>query len=286
MKHILSIVVGLLALTCSGQTDNNGKPVFNSIPIGEDSVGGCKILANYYTLHNNIDNKTTSVYLSDKPSLDEVARAATNLPSDNFILVRDNQIVRLILVNNYPDKWILVSAADGSGSKQYRNPLKGDIPENRANELIKAGYDPSATISDGKLHFNGKKYTITPNREIKAAIIDLIKKEHFDTVASSGTKIPTKEELHKMILEQTKEGGKLDFFTPVKGHEMDGVQVKPGLIATRIEIALYKWGRACFDLGVVDADEADAIFADFKGRPLNMREKEGIKLGFEKGLER
>ena len=286
MKFLLSLLTTLLTLSCFSQTDHNGNPVFNSIPMGEDSLNGCQLLANYYTLQNNIDNKTTAVYISDKPSIDEVTKAATNLPADFFILVKNGQVVKLILINSYPKKWILVSTPGEAEPKKYKNPLGGDIPENRANELIKAGYDATATISDGKLSFNGKRYTITTNQEIKAAILDLIRKEHFDTAEASGVKILGKDELHAKILQETKQGGKLDFFTPIKGHEMDGIQIKPGLIDTRIGIALYQWGKANYDLGVATLDEAYAIFAEFKGRPLNIREKGYIKLGFEKGLEK
>jgi hypothetical protein len=286
VKQTLTFIAILLRLISFAQTDHNGNPVLNSLPMGEDSVGGCKLLANYYPLRNNIDNKTTSVYISDSPDIDQTAKAATQLPADFFILTRNNHIIKLILINNYPEKWILVSTPGESAPRRFRNPLKGDIGENRANELLRGHYDPSAAISDGNLSFNGKRYTITSNEEIRSAVITLIQKEHFDTDSSSSVVLPTRDELHKMILEQTREGGQLDFFTPIKGHEMEGIQIKPGLIDTRIGIALYQWGRACFDLGVVDVNEADAIFADFKGRPLNIREKSYIKLGFEKGLEK
>jgi hypothetical protein len=66
---------------------------------------------------------------------------------------------------------------------------------------------------------------------------------------------------------------------------MDGIQIKPGLFDTRIGIALYKWGKANRDLGIATLDDAYAIFSKFKDRDLNIREKEYIKLGFEKGLE-
>jgi hypothetical protein len=286
MKQALAFIAILLPLISFAQTDQNGNPVFNSIPMGEDSIGGCKLLANYYPLRTNIDNKTTSVYISDSPNIDQTAKAATELPADFFILTRNNQVIKLILINNYPQKWILVSTPGESVPRKFKNPLKGDIAENRANELLRGHYDSTAAISDGNLGFNGKRYKITSNAEIRSAVITLIQKEHFDTDSSSSVVLPTSDQLHRMILEQTKEGGKLDFFTPIKGHEMEAVQIKPGLFDTRRGLALYRWGRACFDLGVVDVDEADAIFADFKGRPLNIMEKSYIKDGFEKSLEK
>lgn len=88
------------------------------------------------------------------------------------------------------------------------------------------------------------------------------------TPDSAGVQLLTKPELRTLILKETKEGGKLDFFTPIKGKEYDGVQVKPGIFSTNIGMALYKWGRTTVDLGVRSVDDALSIFAEFKGRPL------------------
>ena len=116
--------------------------------------------------------------------------------------------------------------------------------------------------------------------------MDLIAKEKLSNSDPSNMKILSKEELRTLILKETKEGGKLDFFTPIKGKEYDGVQIKPGRLSTNLGVALYKWGRSNFDLGVNTLEDALSIFAEFKGRQLNQREKEYIKLGFEKGLEK
>ena len=291
MKHLptlLTLALGLLCATTSvAQTDHNGNPVFNTIPMGEDTLGGgFRLLANYYTMKDNIDNKGSSVYIADQPTTDQIATAATRLPADNFILLKGSTVIKIILVNYYPQKWILVITPGVQQPKKYKNPLKGEIAENRASELIKEKYDPAASIRDGVLTFNNSHYSITPNQATKAAIMELIMKEHLDVDVATGLKIPSKEELHAMILKQTREGGKLDFFTPIKGKEMEGIQVKPGIIDTRGGFSLMKWGEAAFDLGVVDLEEAYAIFAEFRGRPINMREKEYIKFGFEKKLDK
>jgi hypothetical protein len=288
MKNLLTGLFLLLTLCCFSQTDHNGNPVFNSIPMGEDSLNGLRLLANYYTLQNNIDNKGSSVYISDRPTTDEIARAATNLPADFYVLLKDGTVIKMILINYYPRKRFFVITPGTPASKSYTNPLKGDIAENRANELVKAGYDPAAMIQGGKLSFDNKHYTITPNDATKRAVIALIKTEHLDVADSTApaTKMLSKDELRAKILAETKEGGKLDFFTPIKGKEMEGIQVKPGIFDTRIGIALYNWGKANYNLGVGTVDEALAIFAEFRGRPVKFRETEYIKLGFEKGLER
>jgi hypothetical protein len=91
-------------------------------------------------------------------------------------------------------------------------------------------------------------------------------------------------EIKAFILAETKEGGKLDFFTKIKGIEYNGSQVKPGLIMTNIEMALYRWGKANSDLGVENTESALLIFEEFKGKELSRREKELIPMGYRNDL--
>jgi hypothetical protein len=91
--------------------------------------------------------------------------------------------------------------------------------------------------------------------------------------------------LKKFVLTQNKEGGKLDFFTATKAHEYDSVQVKPGVITSKKAIALYKWGRANFDLRVNSIEDVIEFWEEFKGRKINEMEKECIKSGFNRKLE-
>ncbi|WP_439882765.1 hypothetical protein ACSX1A_06250 [Pontibacter sp. MBLB2868] len=51
-------------------------------------------------------------------------------------------------------------------------------------------------------------------------------------------------------------------------------------------VALYKWGRACFDFGVNKVEDAYEIFTENKQGDLNQREREYIKMGFNKELEK
>jgi hypothetical protein len=95
-----------------------------------------------------------------------------------------------------------------------------------------------------------------------------------------------KEKLKKEIIKESKEKGKYDFFTPIKGHEYDGSQIKPGVFASNIEVALIKWGMVNSNLGVKSLQEAYAIFAEFKGREVTQKEKECIKIGFNHELDK
>lgn len=93
-------------------------------------------------------------------------------------------------------------------------------------------------------------------------------------------------EIKSFILAETKQGGKLDFFTEIKGKEYNASQVKPGLFMTNIEMALYKWGKANFELGIENVETALKIFEEFKGKDLSRREKDLIPMGYTNDLSK
>ncbi|MDO7876051.1 hypothetical protein Q5H93_15005 [Hymenobacter sp. ASUV-10] len=101
----------------------------------------------------------------------------------------------------------------------------------------------------------------------------------------SQSQLLTPAGLRATILKETQPGGKLDFFTAIKGHEYDGKQLKPGVYATASEVALYQWGRAVNESGIRSLEEAYSIFSEFKGQPASARDKATIELGFNKKLD-
>ena len=286
MTKLLTTLLMLLATQCFSQTDHNGNPVFNSISINEDTLKDFHLLGNYYTLKNNIENKNSSVYISKRPTLKEIENAALNLPSDFYLVSKNQATLNLIMIVNKPNRQYFVVNPTTGKQLQFPCSIEGDITENRANEIIKEKYDPKANINGNKFFFNNKTLTIIPSEVIKKNILDLIEAQKLNIGDSSGVKIFTKEDLKKVVLKESRVNGKLDFFTEIKGHEMDGIQIKPGLFDTKIGIALYKWGRANFELGVNKVEDAFEFWAEYKGRPANSREKEYIKLGFDKELEK
>lgn len=286
MRKIIILITLLIFGNVYSQTDKNGNPIFNSVSINEKEFDNFKLISNYYTLENNIENKQSSVFISENPSLTEIEKAATELPSDFFIITKNQQISNMILIVNEPKRAFVVVDIRTNEQTEFKCNLKGDITENRAKEIIDSKFDDNGKIKKGKLYFNGKKFKIITNLDIEKAVLSLINKENLGETKASELKIPTQEELKSIILSETKEGGKLDYFTEIKGKEYDGVQIKPGVFSTKLGIALYKWGRATFENGINTVEDSYKIFAEFKGRELNQREKEYIKLGFNKELEK
>ena len=286
MNKFLNFLFLLLATQAFSQTDQNGNPVFNSVSTNKENIKDFQFLSNYYTLKNNIENKSSAVYISNNPTLDEIENAAINLPSEFFIITKKQSLLNMILIRNNPSRqYFVVNPATGK-QEEFPCSIRGDITENRANEIIKENYDPKAKIEGDKLFFNNKKLKIISNTEIKKNVLELIEKQKLAMGDTSNIKVLSKEELKKIVVTESKEGGKLDFFTEIKGHEYDGVQIKPGLFTTRLGVALYKWGRANFDLGVNTVEDALEFWGDYKGRQANQREKDYITSGFNKEFEK
>lgn len=286
MNKGLTLIFLLFATTIFSQTDKNGNPVFNSISTREETINDFQLISNYYTLKTNIENKNSSVYISDNPTLQEIENASLKLPSDFFLITKKQGMLNLVLLQNYPTRQFFVINPETGKESEYPCSIKGEITENRANEIIKENYDKKAKIKGNKLIFNNKKFTIISTKEIRKAVLELIEKEKLSIGEKSNLKLLSKEELKSLVLKESKEGGKLDFFTEIKGHEYDGIQVKPGVISTKSGIALYKWGRANFELGVNTVEDALSNWSELKGRQANQREKEYIVMGFNKELEK
>ena len=287
MKKItLALLIVISFGQVSGQADKQGNPVFNSVSTNEKSIDDFLLIQNYYTLRNNIENKNSSVFVSERPTLHEIENAAIDLPLDFFILTKESKMVVMVLLQNEPRREFMAIVMATKKRSTFPCTLIGDITENRANEIVTEKYDSTASINSGKLKFNGKELKIITNQEIEDAVLTLIKKEKLDKEKPSEITLPSKKELKTYILAESKEGGQLDFFTEIKGKEFDGVQVKPGVFSTRQSVALYKWGRTCFELGVNTVDDAYEIYSESRKKVISQRDKEYIRMGFFKEWEK
>ncbi len=285
MNKIISLLLILFSWNITfSQSDEN--PVFNSVIIEENDYNDYTIVSNYYTLHNNIENTLSSVYISEKPTLNQIEDAALNLPSDFFIITKDRKVAVMIMIEKKPNYNFIVLKSKSGQNSNFECNLKGDISENRANEIIKNNYDSKALIHNGTLIFNNKKFKIISNEQIEEAVLNLIKTEKLNEVEPSEIIIPSQKEIKSYILTESKEGGDLDFFTEIKGKEYDGVQIKPGVFTTLRSIALYQWGRACFDIGVNTVEDAYQIYSEYTEKTINERDKEYIRMGFYKEWEK
>jgi hypothetical protein len=74
-------------------------------------------------------------------------------------------------------------------------------------------------------------------------VLELIEEKGLAIGDSSKIKLLSKADLRKIVLAESKEGGNFDFFTEIKGHEMDAIQIKPGVISTKIGSLYINGGK-------------------------------------------
>lgn len=284
-KSIITLLILFIITPLFAQVDSHGNPVFNSISTSEKQIENFTLISNYYTLKNNIENKKSSVFISSSPSINQIEQAALNLPSDYFLVTKDNKMIAMIMLLNKPKREFMIVLTATNQSITAECNLKGDITQNRANELLSENFEKATKIEGNLLTFNSNKHQIISEKDIEIAVVELIKKEKLLFKQSSNVVIQSQNDMKNFVIVESKNGGKIDFFTVIKGKENEGIQIKPGVYDTKLGLALYKWGHACFDIGINKIEDVFNIFTEVKGLPITKKEKEYIKMGFNKELD-
>lgn len=288
MKVFYVFCFALLASlrTVYAQTDKNGNPVLHSEPTLVQEFDSFRLIGNYYTLRNNIDNKKSSVYIADTPAMDDVSIAALSIPSDYFILTKNGFIVAMMMLDMSTSPHFYTIALHSGRSESYPTLLSGHMTENRAIELNTKGFDKkSKIIKPNKLQFNNQVYSFVANEAILAEVMNLIRNKGMLEWPASEMYLPSKQEIEAYVLEQSAPGGDLDFFSPISKETNVAIEVKPGVFTTKSNLALYRWGSACFDLGVYTLEDVYKLYEKLKGSKLNQKELDYLKIGYRQELE-
>jgi hypothetical protein len=107
------------------------------------------------------------------------------------------------------------------------------------------------------------------------------------TVQSNDTTSTLTPEIRNKILKESKDGGKLDFWTPIKGHEYDGELLQNGptakdnIYASKREIAVVKWAFSLTKLGI-RRNDLISLYEQLKGRKLRSDDVTLIDIGIKK----
>jgi hypothetical protein len=106
------------------------------------------------------------------------------------------------------------------------------------------------------------------------------------TIASNDTTAKLSTEFKNKIISDSRNGGKLDFWTPIKGHEYDGAMIAKGataadnIYASNKEIALIKWTLSLTKLGIKKNDII-YLYEALKGRKIRDDEISLVDLGIK-----
>jgi hypothetical protein len=184
-KALFTLLTACFVVTAFGQTtDSINKPTFNSKLITDEPVDDYELLTKYYTIENNISNKNSTVYLSDKPTVAEYAKFAITQPS-YFFVIHKGAIIKLEITLQQKKEgdvttFSYVIVNPGSGQRlEVPSRVPGQISEGRVQELEKTRLDRTSQIMEqpmGKVYsFNGTQYSIQSFAEIKAELLGLVK---------------------------------------------------------------------------------------------------------------
>ena len=171
----------------SSHVDQNGNPVFNSVPIADTTANGFTVVANYYTVGENIDEPTSSVFMAEQPSLDEYARFVTGTPSYFFIVAVGNEAKAMLSLFQDGESgpfrfFVLDLSGDGPEfvptSYTFEPSNFAVMTEVRMVELLQRGVDPAAnpvSSDDGtRVIFNQKLYNVVPFQRVFDDVVALV----------------------------------------------------------------------------------------------------------------
>jgi hypothetical protein len=281
MKNtVLSFFVLLFQLSLFAQVDEHGNPVFNSISISEEKVDNFELTASYYTIDNNISEKSSSVYISEKPSLSEYLKFARDLPSYFFIVHKGSDILFMLMPmqeNKDPKTTLFYNIVNPSNGKSMQIPcgVWGEISEGRAKELLRLKVDSTSKIIDlpnnGKgLLFDGIAYRIQSYSELKEEVIEIAK-----TLLNPPEKIKNPEEYVK----KESIGGTLDFNKKLE-NETQAFFLYDGVMYNKKDFAIYLWARNVKDIGISSSKKATRLWEEVNKRELTDAEKKALVAGF------
>ncbi len=174
MRFFFFLLFLLVGFAGKAQTARSGNGDFSSVTLETDTFAGWELTTNYYPLQNNIDRRTSSVFIAEMPSLNQIEAAAVKLPSHFFVVTRRGELVSMIALTEEPRRQYLGADFATGAPTSFPCTLAGDIPEERALELLDLGWDPNARITGNGFYFNHKTFSILPAATMKADVLELI----------------------------------------------------------------------------------------------------------------
>lgn len=281
MKRTLFIFIFSIFLTGSNlyaQIDKNGNPIFNSEKIENVSFENVEIISSYYTIKDNIDNKQSTVFISENPTLDNYWNFSCDLPSYYFTVAdKGNVKVMLMLIPKKEDDSFFYNVVIPNKNESFQIPskLKGRITENRAKEL--AGFKKTkAIINDGILKFNNKDFQVLKYSDVLEEVKNIVKEKFIDNHDDENSIIEN-------YIKTESKGGKLDFKNTVEKYEGAFINVD-GILYNKKDFAILMWGAAVKKTGITELSKAQILWQEINERNLTEPELRALRKGFETKL--
>ncbi len=280
MKKQLLLFIFLILITSSNlysQLDKNGNPIFNSEKIENLSFENLEIISNYYPIKDNINNKQSSVFISENPTSDEYWNFSTKLPSYYFMILDQGNISGMLILIPKEDHSFFYNVIMPHTNEKFQIPskLKGDISENRAKEL--SGIEKTkAIINNGVLKFNNKDFKIVRYNDVIEEVKSITKEKIIGNPASETSNI-------EEYIKTESKGGKLDFKNTVEKNNGAFINFE-GVIYNQKDFTILMWGAAVKQIGITELKKAQLLWQKINERNLTEPELKALQKGFETKL--
>ncbi len=172
MKQLIKLLPVILPLLCFGQKQTATVNAYMKLSFTTSSF---TVTDYYITLDNNVNNESSALFISKKPTSKEILQAALANISDSFIVTKNNTPVYCIIVGASPYEDIVVTDLQTTKKMVFKSNFKGAVTANRAIEIVGKGYDnEQGGMRDGKLYFDNRALPIVSNDDIKATITNVL----------------------------------------------------------------------------------------------------------------
>ena len=94
------------------------------------------------------------------------------------------------------------------------------------------------------------------------------------------------KEVRSELIRESKNNGKLDYWTPIKGHEFEGEKVEHDFYASKEDVAIIKWTYALTSSGLKNKADIISLFEELKGHEIQPTELNYIDYGYKKAMDK
>jgi hypothetical protein len=87
-----------------------------------------------------------------------------------------------------------------------------------------------------------------------------------------------------VFIKESKNQGKLDYWSPIKGHEFESQKIERDLYVSKGNAAIIKWAYDLTASGLKDKTDIISLYEDLKKRKISKDELTYIDYGYNKAL--
>lgn len=165
MKNLSILLFSLIPAIGFAQADQKS---INDYTLKQSrQVDGIKVNNYYLPLKNVLTG-------GNEQDASVIINKALTLRTDSFTLERDGRLLYTAVLHLSPQRVLKVKDLASNEVKTFKLDLEGEIPANRAIELVMNKYDSEKTKTEnGYLYFDKKKYKIIENDNIQKRLVAL-----------------------------------------------------------------------------------------------------------------